>query len=274
MRTSGYHNFSELLAGPNPIQIYDPQTGAPFSDNIIPANYPLNPAAVAYLNAYPTPNCGPANNPNCHAIQQNYTTTRQANQTINDFDVRVDWNIGSKDSAFFRYSYGSDNLTTASRLPDLPAGFGSGTNPTHPYSAVIEETHLFSSNLVNEARFGFIHDSFGYMPPFKNEPLSANLGIVNANVNALGQPDPELGGGALIGGFNSQLEYTGDYGPYLVPQDTWQDGRQPVLGHGQAHHEVRREHHSTPGGFLPPIGRQGLLQHVRQRQQSRNHQRL
>ena len=33
---------------------------------------------------------------------------------------------------------------------------------------------------------------------------------------------PQLGGGALIGGFNSQLEYTGDYGPYQVPQNTWQ----------------------------------------------------
>ena len=220
MRSSGYHNFSELLG--SGIQIYDPTTGAPFAGNIIPAGYPLNPAAVAYLNAYPTPNCSGASNPNCHSIQQNYTTTRQAIQTINDFDIRTDWNIGPKDSAFFRYSYGNDNLTTTSRLPDLPAGFGSGTNPTHPYAAVLEETHLFSSNVVNEARFGFIHDSFGYIPPFNNEPLSANLGIVNANVNSLGQPDPQLGGGALIGGFNSQLEYTGDYGPYQVPQDTWQ----------------------------------------------------
>lgn len=31
-----------------------------------------------------------------------------------------------------------------------------------------------------------------------------------------------LGGGALIGGYNNQLEYTGDYGPYLVPQNTYQ----------------------------------------------------
>ena len=233
MRSSGYHDFSELLNGPNPIQILNPQTGVAFPGNIIPASYPLNPAAVSYLNAYPVSNCGPATNPNCNTIQQNYTTTRQANQTINDFDVRLDYTISQKDSAFFRYSYGNDNLITASRLPNLPAGLGSGTNPTHPYSAVIEETHLFSSNVVNEARFGFIHDSFGYIPPFNNEPLSANLGIVNANVNALGQPDPELGGGALIGGFNSQLEYTGDYGPYLVPQDSWQETDNLSWVHGK-----------------------------------------
>ena len=161
-------------------------------------------------------------NSNCHFLTQNYTVTRQRIETINDYDIRADWNISSKDSAFLRYSSGSDNLTTTSRLPDLPAGFGSGTNPTKPWSAVMEETHVLSPNLINEFRFGFIHTFFAYAPPFNNVPLSANLGIVNANVNAQGQPDPELGGGALIGGYNNQLEYTGDYGPYNVPQSTWQ----------------------------------------------------
>ncbi len=218
MRSSGYTNFSELLG--QGINIMNPLTGQPFPGNII--TIPLNPAAVNYLNAYPLPNCDANTNPNCHGIEQNYTTTRQRTQTINDYDIRADWIIGQKDSAFARVSSGSDNLTTTSRLPMLPAGFGSGTNPTNPWSAVIDETHTFGTNLINDFRFGFIRTNFGYIPPFQSEPVSANLGIVNANVNALGQPDPQLGGGALIGGFNSQLEYTGDYGPYQVPQNTWQ----------------------------------------------------
>ncbi len=218
-RNSGFTNFSDTLS--SGILIYNPVTHTPFPGNIITT--PLNPAAVNYLNAYPVPNCNNNVNPNCHFITQNYAVTRTSTQTINDFDIRGDWNIAPKDSAFFRYSYGSDNLTTSSRLPDLPAGFGSGTNPTKPWSAVMEETHLFTPNLINEFRFGYIHTQFGYTPPFDNVPLSANLGIVNANVNANGQPDPQLGGGALIGGFNNQLEYTGDYGPYLVPQNTWQE---------------------------------------------------
>jgi len=217
MTSSGFTNFSELLPG---TKIMNPLTGTAFPGNII--TIPLNPAAVNYLNAYPAPNCSAASNPNCHSLTQNYTTTRQRTQTINDFDVRLDWNIRAKDSAFFRYSYGNDSLTTTSRLPNLPAGFGSGTNPTKPWSAVIEETHLFTPNLINEFRFGFIRTTYGYTPPFNNVPLSANLGIVNANVDALGNPDPILGGGALIGGYNNQLEYTGDYGPYVVPQNTWQ----------------------------------------------------
>ena len=68
---------------------------------------------------------------------------------------------------------------------------------------MLEETHMFSPNVINESRFGFIHTSYGYTPPFQNIPVSDNLGIQNANTNASGQPDPELGGGALIGGNGS-----------------------------------------------------------------------
>jgi Carboxypeptidase regulatory-like domain/TonB-dependent Receptor Plug Domain len=216
-RNSGFTNFSEIST-----PIINPATGMAYPGNILPVGQ-LNPAAVAYLNAFPAPNCSAAINPNCQTLTNNYTTTRQNIYDFNDFDARFDYNIGAKDNAFFRYSYGNDVYTKTSIFQNLPAGFGSGTNPTLPWSAVIEETHLFSSNLVNEARFGFIHTDFGYTPPLDSIPVSANLGIVNANVNAAGQPDPLLGGGALIGGFNTQLEYTGDYGPYDVPQDSWQE---------------------------------------------------
>jgi outer membrane receptor protein involved in Fe transport len=217
MRSSGFTNFSQIST-----PIINPATGLQFPGNILPASL-LNPAAVAYLNAFPAPNCNSSINSNCQFLTNNYTTNRNRITDFNDFDIRADYNISTKDSAFVRYSYGNENLTTTSLFPALPAGFGSGTNPTKPWSAVFEETHLFTNNLINEFRVGYIHQDYGYVPPFQNEPLSANLGIVNANVNAQNQPDPALGGGALIGGFNTQLAYTGDFGLYDVPQDTWQE---------------------------------------------------
>jgi Carboxypeptidase regulatory-like domain len=217
MRSSGFTNFSQVTT-----PIINPITGTPFPGNILPAGM-LNPAAVAYLNAFPAPNCNNSINANCQFLTNNYTTNRNRITSFDDFDIRADYNMSSKDSAFVRYSYGNENLTTTSEFPALPAGFGSGSNPTKPWSAVFEETHLFTSNLVNEFRFGYIHDDYSYTPPFQGEPLSANLGIVNANVNALNQPDPQLGGGALIGGDGTQLAYTGDYGLYDVPQDNWQE---------------------------------------------------
>ena len=56
----------------------------------------------------------------------------------------------------------------------------------------------------------------------------------------LDSPIRNSGGGALIGGFNSQLEYTGDYGPYQVPQNTWQFADNLSWVKGKHNHEIRR----------------------------------
>jgi hypothetical protein len=230
-------DFSELCAGgfvggicqdgPNPDyagrvqhQIYNPITGLPFANNLIPANM-ISKAGQAYLKQFPGPTtaatsslCGQAVNGVC--ILNNYTVSRSQTQTYNDFDVRVDLSLTSKDSLFGRYSYGSDSESTSSRLPLLPAGFGSGGQQAYPRSFAFGETHIFNQSIINEFRFGWIHTEIGYTPPMQDQALSAKLGIPNANTLSI------LGGGALIGGYNNQLEYTGDYGPYIVPEQTWQ----------------------------------------------------
>lgn len=197
-------DFSELL--PTTI-ITDPLTGLPFPGNIIPPAR-INTVGQRYLNAFPLPNAP--------GLRQNYITQRTQIQEFNDFDVRVDWNIRTDDQFFGRFSYGQDNSITSSRLPQLPAGFGSGTNFNRTRSLALGETHIFSPNVINELRAGFIRVFYGYSPPFQGQTISADLGIPNANTS------PLLGGGALIGGFNDQLEYTGDFGPFLVPQNTYQ----------------------------------------------------
>jgi hypothetical protein len=202
-------------------QIYNPATGLPFANNLIPSASILK-AGQAYLNAFPAANvtaantlCGYSVNGVC--IRQNYVVSRTQIQHYNDFDIRSDLNLTNADSLFFRYSYGKDYEDTSSRLaPTLPAGFGSGGQQAYPRSAALGHTHIFGSNLINEARFGWIHTEMGYTPPYQDQPISAKLGIPNANTLSI------LGGGALIGGWNDQLEYTGDYGPYIVPEQTWQ----------------------------------------------------
>jgi hypothetical protein len=217
-------DFSELLSLPKPIIVKDPITG--LQANFGGSPNVLNPAEIIsagtnYLNAFPEPNLTAANSLCAQrtttgvCIQKNFQISRHNVQTFNDFDFRLDYNISDKNVAFGRYSYGTDTETSSSRLPKLPAGFGSGSQWAYPRALVFGETHTFSQSVINEFRFGWIHTSLGYAPPFQSVPLSANLGIVNANTNAV------LGGGALIGGNNSQIEYTGDYGPYVVPEQTW-----------------------------------------------------
>jgi hypothetical protein len=197
--------------GPNGT-IYDPLTCAPFPGNKIPA-YRLNKATLNYLNAFPAPNNMTGTGGNV-GLTENYDSFPTETEKFNDFDARMDWTATSKDNVFVRYSYGQDILNKQSQYPTLPAGYGTGSNPVHPRGEAVGETHTFSQNVVNEFRYGHLYEYYGYVPPFEGTPISANLGILNANRNSL------LGGGAAINGGWPEGTYTGDGGPYTVPQSS------------------------------------------------------
>lgn len=183
--------------------------GTPYNRlDLLPGNR-LNPAGLNYLRAFPLPNRG-------GGYLTNYENTRNQIVEQNVYDVRVDANINDSNQMFVRGSIGRFSQETTSRLVTLPSGFGSGSNPTRNDAIVTGLNTAFTSSLFNEVRIQFNRLRYGYEPPFADTDISANLGIVNANRG------PGLGGGALIGGYNGQLEYTGDYGSYRVPQRTYQ----------------------------------------------------
>ncbi len=211
--------------------IYDPVTCAPFpltnvngvlTPNVIPAGR-MSQAALNYLNAFPQPN---NTNP---SIGSNYFDNPQETEKFNDFDVRMDFKPTERDSFFARYSYGQDILNKGSLFTNLPAGYGSGTNPVHPRGEAAGYTRVITPNIVNDFRYGHMHEFYGYVPPLNNIPVSQNLGILNANRNSL------LGGGAAING--GWMAYTGDGGPYSVPQSdnqfvdqlTWTKGHHTLM---------------------------------------------
>ncbi|MDQ3805185.1 MAG: TonB-dependent receptor [Acidobacteriota bacterium] len=193
------------------IQLTDPLTGLPIPGNrldLLSGNR-LNPVGLAYLSAFPLPNRG-------SQVLGNYQNTRVEILDQDTFDFRVDGNFNASNQMFGRISWGRAQQETTSRLTTLPAGFGSGSNFRRTRQAVVGLTSVLTPSLVNELRLQAARINFGFQPPFFERAVSAELGIPNAN------RDPLLGGGALIGGFNSQLEYTGDFGLYTVPQNTYQ----------------------------------------------------
>ena len=218
-------NFSELMgtgltSAPDPTltgcsnvvavngAIYDPLTCSPFPGNVVPADR-VNQAGIHYLNAFPLPNVS-------GAIQNNYETQRRETKNFDDFDLKFDYAPGASDLLFLRYSFAEDRFALSSLFPSLPAGFGSGSTPTGLRSFAFGHTRTFSTKRVNDLRLGYTRDFYAYEPPLGNQPVAENLGIPNANRT------PFLGGGALIGGNNTQLQFTGDGGPYAVHQSTWQ----------------------------------------------------
>lgn len=188
--------------------IYNPQTCAPFTGNIIPAGQ-INAAGKAYLNAYPEPNVA-------GTILHNFRAQRRDIRQFNDFDIKLDYNITAKDTAFARYSYGQDVFNLTPRLGTLSSGFGSGDNVNHPRGVAAGEIHSFGNTLINDFRFGYSRPFYAFLNPFNSIPQAQQLGIVNANRT------PQLGGTPLIGGFNTEIEFSGDGGPFIVPQTSYQ----------------------------------------------------
>jgi hypothetical protein len=213
-------------------------TGA--QPNVIPTSR-INMVGQAYLNLFPEPNCNQSQNSSCFSLFDNYTNTARIVENWNDFDIRADYVIDNKNSLFGRFSRGHVDQTHTTLFPNIPscAGFGCGTNFNHPYGASIGLTSALSSSLVNEARVGFVRTYYGYLNPDNGVAICTQIGIVNCNTSL-------LGGIALIGGYNSQLQYTGDGGPYLIPQTglnysdslTWIKGRHTVKAGGNI---IRRE---------------------------------
>ena len=134
-------DFSELLAGSgpstdptglsNPITIFDPTTGGAFAGNIIPTNR-VNAVGLAYLQAFPEPNCDKSVDSRCNSILSNYRNVRKINETWNDFDVRGDYLLNTRNSIFARFSRGHVDQTETRRLTTPPSGFGFGTNFNYP----------------------------------------------------------------------------------------------------------------------------------------------
>ncbi len=78
-------------------------------------------------------------------------------------------------------------------------------------------THIFSPRAVNEARIAYTRDNFGYYPPNYGSSVGAILGINDTTLGAAANT-----GGPLTGGYGTDLTYTGDFGPYEVPQNVYE----------------------------------------------------
>lgn len=193
-------------------QIYDPMTCTPFEGNLVPSNR-QNPAAVAYFNAFPLPT-------RTDRILNNYQFAVNTGYNYNTFDVRLDWNRTSMDQYFVRMSYDNSDNFNQSQFPQQPnepeLSVSGNKNYTHARGWVIGSTHAFSASLVNELRLGYIRDNYGFQPSNMGDNVAQDLGMIHANGLA------GASGGPIIGASGSQITYTGDYGLFATPQNTYE----------------------------------------------------
>ncbi len=194
-------------------QVYDPLTCTPFPNNVIPTGR-LNTAAVNYLNAFPLPS-------RTDRALNNYLTDQSQIQKYNTFDTRIDWNASLNNLFFFRYSYDNSTNDLNSQLAqngsNPPLNANGANDYLHARGYDLGYTHTFSPRAVNEARIAYNRDNFGFTPPNYGISVGSELGI---NDSALGVAAGT--GGPLIGGTGTEMMYTGDFGPFEVPQNTYE----------------------------------------------------
>lgn len=222
-----------------PTQLYNPQTGAPLAKNA-QGFYDLSalplwnsPSAligrqIATL-GYPAPTFAtPANT----LPGNNYNFSETRSETMNEGSARVDYTISDKDSLWGSFSMFTDPsfepsniLCSAYVLPK----FGCYTNQISTL-ANVTYTHIFSPNLLNEARIGFdrlqqprvSEDNTAIGTQFPGLPGAFTQAGIKNN---LGLPNTTVVGYSTVGGATNLPQNRWDNHYELYDAVTWTHGQ-------------------------------------------------
>lgn len=153
----------------------------------------VDPAAAQYLTFWPLPN-GPALSSGDTAV---YKFTGQQVVHENFGTGRVDFRISAKDSVFATYSGDDAPFSAPDNLNNVLLG-----SHTSRHTAAVEETHAFSSSLVNTARVGF------YREPVQNNTTMQAVNPLAADHSLAAVPGsyPAVVSVGGISTFNGGLE--------------------------------------------------------------------
>jgi hypothetical protein len=138
----------------------------PAQQTQIAANAAQFPAAAALAKLIPLPNSG-----------NNYVAFTPGPVQIDQFTGDVLHQMGTKDSLHGFYAFQKDVRTEPSlqyATPSIP-GFGDHRS-AHRQVFTLNETHVFSSTFVNEARLGLNRISIVFNPANLTDPTSVHIG--------------------------------------------------------------------------------------------------
>lgn len=158
-------NLSALASTMNG-PLVNPFTGQPYPNYTITS--PLNPSTQALLNTYyPLPN----NNSLPGGL--NYQTLTPTPSNTNGFDGRIDQVLSSKQQMFVRYNW--KNMLVDTVNPLLP----NDVDTEHDRSFLASHNYEFTSNLLNEFRYGFTTSVLSPDFPIVGEQALSQLGLLS-----------------------------------------------------------------------------------------------
>ena len=142
-------DFSSLLTGANPIQLYDSENNfAPFVGNLnVPVVNPVAKFLFAHPDLYPLPNATPTDG----IVQNNFVGPSRSYRANNQGDIKIEYDLRPSDklTGFYSMSTAYDGSTALLAI-QFP---GVNLFPTKVTGA--NWVHIFSPAIVNSARIGF-----------------------------------------------------------------------------------------------------------------------
>jgi len=203
----GCGDFSALLNLPTPIKIYDPQTGAQFQCNgalnVICASR-IDPAVAAILKQdYPTAVLG--GGAPITALSNNWVVTTRSHYLLSTYNGRVDYNLGSKNLLFGRYTQFLDQSQSTPTYPGVSAWNIVGPAGIKDKQVIIGDTQTLNSTTILDGRLSYLRAYQFQFPRGLGTDISAISPGLGAAQSALGQNLPvSLGfpGSGTIGTLN------------------------------------------------------------------------
>ena len=145
-----------------------------FTGNVIPAAR-ISKMGSAAASLYPTPNL-------TGVPGYNYVAPESLPENADQWNVRVDHQIGTKDSFYGRFSTSTD--TTPYYTFPLP--YSGGLTDYKGNQALVHETHIFSPSLLNEFSAGYTYGLYSLQLMLANQPLATTLfGLANMKIPSL-----------------------------------------------------------------------------------------
>lgn len=158
-------DFSQSLL-PGPINLFTQQ---PFPDKKIPAQF-LNPIGVRIAALWPLPNRA--------APFQNFVSSPTQRDRNDHFDVRINHTLAAASQLTARYSFTDRDLYEPFSGPAFAQVPGFGTNvPRRGQNAMLSETHVFSSRLLNEARVAYNRVASGAFHENQGRSVNQSVGL-------------------------------------------------------------------------------------------------
>lgn len=198
--------------------ILDPTTNLPFPGNVIPASR-LDPRAQLLAGYFPAPN---------QAGAANYSINAAAPDDTDQFFIRVDHKLTSKDDLFVRYAYSNRQFGT----PPAVEPFGTVT-PIRAMNASVQETHLFTPAMINQFQIGYnrFHREQQSQQRFPDVATKLAIPGVDQTASLVGFPVVSITGYAAIGEgtynplqFYNELEQLKDTYSYIRGNHSFKAG--------------------------------------------------